>query len=93
MTALDTPEDIQPICETKQVQTWTDELKTTGDGIGVFKIRKACMDDNTVGKLGVFCSHNVVCISVSSQLTRNLPPVELKYFTEVRCLAHPFRVS
>ena len=37
-----------PICETKQIQTWTDELKTTGDGVGVFKIRKACMDDNTV---------------------------------------------
>ncbi|KAL5250259.1 hypothetical protein ACHWQZ_G016108 [Mnemiopsis leidyi] len=51
LTALDTPEDIQPICETKQVQTWTDELKTTGDGIGVFKIRKACMDDNTRYKL------------------------------------------
>ncbi|XP_063686656.1 laminin subunit gamma-1-like isoform X2 [Bolinopsis microptera] len=46
LTALDTPEDIMPICEAKQVQFWSDELSTT-NGVGVFKIRKACMDDNT----------------------------------------------
>ena len=47
LTALDTPEDIMPICEAKVVQSWTDELSAT-NGVGVFKIRKACMDDNTV---------------------------------------------